>query len=153
MNESLAEFPIRQITLFCLTGLINTLLDFGIYNFLTKKLSRISANICSTTVAMTFSFAVNLIFVFPPEVVHALEQAIKFIVVTAFSLYVIQNVVIYIASNLWLAPVRMAFTLSQRFSLTKNFNQSFVSKNTVKIIATVFSMIWNFFWYKYFVYV
>ena len=151
MNELLAQSTPLQITLFCLIGLINTLLDFVIYNLLTKKLSRIPANILSTSVAMAFSFSANF-FVFQPGVVRAPEQAVKFIVVTAFSLYVIQNVIIYVTSNLWVQPVKAAQALSQKCPLTRNCSDSFISKNTVKLLATVCSMIWNFLWYKYYVY-
>ena len=151
MNELLAQSTPLQITLFCLIGGINTLLDFVIYNLLTKKLSRIPANILSTSVAMAFSFSANF-FVFQPGVVRAPEQAVKFIVVTAFSLYVIQNVIIYVTSNLWLQPVKAAQALSQKCPLPRNWSDSFISKNTVKLLATVCSKIWNFLWYKYYVY-
>ena len=151
MNELLAQSTPLQITLFCLIGLINTLLDFVIYNLLTKKLSRIPANILSTSVAMAFSFSANF-FVFQPEVVRAPEQAAKFIAVTALSLYFIQNVVIYVTSNLWLQPVRTAQALSRKCRFSRGWSDAFISKNTVKLLATVCSMIWNFLWYKYYVY-
>ncbi|HJN82340.1 MAG TPA: GtrA family protein, partial [Verrucomicrobiota bacterium] len=70
MNELLAQSTPLQITLFSLIGALNTLLDFVIYNLLTKKLSRIPSNILSTSVAMAFSFSANF-FVFQPEVVRA----------------------------------------------------------------------------------
>ena len=94
-----------QITLFGLVGAANTALDFMIYNLLTKKIPRIPANICSTSLAMAFSFAATF-FVFQPQSFDAPDQATKFIIVTALSLYVIQNLVIHFTTNVWTQPVR-----------------------------------------------
>jgi putative flippase GtrA len=152
MSGFLAQILIRQVVLFGLTGVLSTFLDFFLYNRLTPKLSRILANVCSTSVAMAFSFTVNLVLVFQPDIFRVPERAIKFVLVTAFSLYVVQNVVIYITSKLWLGPVRMACAVAQRLDTTKKWSEEFIGKNTVKVLATIFSMIWNFFWYKYFVY-
>ena len=104
-----------QIALFGLVGVANTALDFVIYNLLTRKIPRIPANICSTSVAMAFSFTANF-FVFQPHTFDAPGQATKFIIVTAVSLYVIQNVVIYLTTNVWMQPVRWANSATQRFS-------------------------------------
>ncbi|MAS74999.1 MAG: hypothetical protein CMO57_01215 [Verrucomicrobiales bacterium] len=140
-----------QVTLFSLVGMINTALDFFIYNLLTKKFSRIPANICSTSIAMIFSFTANF-FVFEPTAINATEQATKFIIVTATSLYVIQNIAIYVTTNIWTRPSKAAYALINKFEFTKNFSESFISKNTVKLIATVCSLIWNFIWYRFYVY-
>ena len=140
-----------QVTLFSLVGIINTALDFIIYNLLTKKIPRIPANICSTSIAMVFSFTANF-FVFQPAALNAADQAIKFIVVTAISLYLIQNLAIYSTTNIWTRPSKTAFALTRKFDITKNFSESFISKNTVKLIATGCSLIWNFLWYRFYVY-
>ncbi len=152
----LSELPAAsipwQITLFGLVGVANTALDFIIYNLLTRKIPRISANICSTSVAMAFSFAANF-FVFQPRTFDAPEQATKFIIVTAVSLYVIQNLVIYLTTNVWLRPVILANNLKGKFSATRDWSEGFIGKNTVKLLATGCSMVWNFLWYRYYVYV
>ncbi len=140
-----------QVTLFSLVGIINTALDFIIYNLLTKKIPRIPANICSTSIAMVFSFTANF-FVFQPTALNAADQATKFIVVTAISLYLIQNLAIYSTTNIWTRPSKTAFALTRKFDITKNFSESFISKNTVKLIATGCSLIWNFLRYRFYVY-
>ena len=141
-----------QITLFGLVGVANTAVDFVIYNLLTRRIPRIPANICSTSVAMAFSFAANF-FVFQPRTFDAPGQVTKFIIVTAVSLYVIQNLVIYLTTNVWVRPVNWANSLAGKFKATQNWSDAFVSKNTVKLMATGCSLIWNFLWYRYYVYV
>ena len=152
MTEPLTQSTTLQITLFCLIGIFNTLLDFTIYNLLTRKLPRIPSNILSTSVAMGFSFLANF-RVFQPEIINASEQVLKFIVVTAFSLYIIQNIIIYVTSNLWLQPVQTVLALSRKNALSSSWNDDFISKNTVKFLATACSLVWNFLWYKYYVYI
>ena len=141
-----------QIALFGLVGVANTALDFVIYNLLTRKIPRIPANICSTSVAMAFSFTANF-FVFQPHTFDAPGQATKFIIVTAVSLYVIQNVVIYLTTNVWMQPVRWANSATHKIQLASGWSEDFVSKNTVKLLATGCSLVWNFLWYRFYVYV
>lgn len=152
MSAFWAQAFVRQVVLFIVTGVLSTLLDFFLYNRFTRRLSRVLANICSTSIAMGFSFTVNLVLVFQPEVFRVPERAVKFVLVTAFSLYVVQNVVIYVTSELWLGPVRLACRWARHWAATRGWTEEFVGKNTVKVLATAFSMVWNFFWYKYFVY-
>lgn len=150
------ELPWKQIVLFGVVGVLNTALDFLLYNLFTRpplRLSRIRANLCSTTVAMAFSFAVNFLFVLQPDTPQVPERALKFIAVTAFSLYIIQSFVIYLASTVWLAPVRLVIHMARLWPSTRCLTDEFIGKNTVKLLATVCSLIWNFFFYKYFVYV
>ena len=101
---------------------------------------------------MGFSFLANF-RVFQPEIINASEQVLKFIVVTAFSLYIIQNIIIYVTSNLWLQPVQTVLALSRKHALSSSWNDDFISKNTVKFLATACSLVWNFLWYKYYVYI
>ena len=152
LSEILAQSIPWQITLFGLVGLVNTALDFIIYNLLTRKIPRIPANICSTSVAMAFSFAANF-FVFQPRTFDAPGQATKFVIVTAISLYVIQNLVIFLTTNVWQQPTKWTNSLAQKSQLTRQWRESFVSKNTVKLLATGCSLVWNFLWYRYYVYV
>ena len=140
-----------QVTLFSLVGIFNTALDFIIYNLLTKKIPRIPANICSTSVAMVFSFTANF-FVFQPTELNTADQATKFIVVTAISLYLIQNLAIYSTTNIWTRPSETVYALTRKFDVTKNYSESFISKNTVKLVATGCSLTWNFLWYRFYVY-
>ena len=93
------------------------------------------------------------LFVFQPHTFDAPGQATKFIIVTAVSLYVIQNVVIYLTTNVWMQPVRWANSATHKIQLASGWSEAFVSKNTVKLLATGCSLVWNFLWYRFYVYV
>lgn len=144
-----------QMGLFIVVGALNTLVDFTIYNLLTGKIfrwPRIRSNLVSTTVAMGFSFTANVLLVFPPEKFSVLERSLKFVVMTAFSLYVVQSVVIYLWTNVWRFPVSALVAIAKRLSWMKNWNEDVISRNMVKILATGFSLVWNFLWYKFYVF-
>lgn len=136
-----------RIAKFGAVGIINTLIDFTIYNLLTSKrfkLSRIQANIISTTCAMIFSFFANQRFVFQAQGGNFWVQAISFYAVTAFGLYVLQNLVIHTLTKTWKTPVKLAVRIVHILKLNRIFSDDFVSKNTAKVFATVVSLTWNF---------
>jgi putative flippase GtrA len=144
-----------QFASFALLGVLNTILDFLLYNLFTRapfRWSRIQANLLSTTVAMAFSYTMNHLFVFSPATPLVFERALRFLVVTAFGLYVVQNFVIYLASKLWLAPVRLSYKVVKSFHLTHRWSEEFVSKNIAKLLATFASLLWNFLWYRFYVF-
>ncbi len=153
--QFLVEIGFGQIGLFIVVGLGSTLVDFAVYNLLTGKpfrWSRIRANLVSTTVAMTFSFTINLLLVFPPDKFSLLNRAIKFALVTACSLYLIQSIVIYVATNVWKWPVAIAVAVAKKTPTSRNWREDVIGRNTVKLLATVFSLVWNFLWYKFYVF-
>jgi putative flippase GtrA len=122
---------------FLITGILNTAIDFGIFNVLSLfvGLSAIFANTISTGVAMVFSFLLNKKWVFNSKSKNYLREMILFLVFTAASMWAINNGVVWLLlKNL---PGEMA---------------EFWRINLAKIIATSASMIWNYFTYKYFVF-
>jgi putative flippase GtrA len=144
-----------QLSLFLLAGTFNTTIDFVTYNLLTReplRLSRIQANCISTTLAMTVSFTTNLLLVFHPTRMQALERGVNFILVTAFSSYVLQNAVIYVTSSVWLLPVRAALWSLRKLPVAGGWSDEFVQKNVVKALAVLAGLMWNFTWYKFFVF-
>jgi putative flippase GtrA len=144
-----------QFGLFLVAGTLTTLLDFVIYNLLTREAvgwGRIPANCVSTTFAMTFSFTVNWLFVFQPAGGDVALRAIKFVAVTAASSYGLQNLVIYVLSKVWPGPVRLVYGLAQGMPATRSWGEDFVGRNTVKAAAVGAGILWNFLWYRYFVY-
>ena len=146
---------IQQLSLFCIVGLANTMLDFGLYNALTRKplgWSRIKANFASTTVAMVASFTLNLLVVFSPHATLLPSRAFKFMAATFLSLYVVQNLVIHLSSRTWLAPAGTAVRYARKLSIVNGFSDEFLSKNGAKALATMFSLACNFVLYKFYVY-
>ena len=144
-----------RITSFVLVGLANTVLDFAVYNALTSRKvqwSRVRANIVSTTVAMMFSFTLNLLWVFNPDHRLVPDRAWKFIVVTALALYGVQTVIIWLGSRVWPTPI---FALSSRYAgfLPERLrNPEVLNRNLVKLLATGASLLWNYLWYRFYVF-
>jgi putative flippase GtrA len=150
------QIMIRQVGLFGLVGIANTLIDFAIYNLFTLKAigcNRIAANLISTSVAMTFSFAMNLKFVFPVLGGDILMLSAKFLGTTAFSLYIVQNAVIFIATRLRTMYACRLKTLLQYLPPNRRPAEDFVERNGVKLLAVLASLTCNFLAYKYIVFI
>ncbi len=142
---------VQRIIKFGLVGVVNTLIDFVIFNILSGKrfgFSKIKANLVSTTVAMTFSFLINKRFVFEANGGNYAMQVAAFLAVTAFGLYVLQNIVIYGLTEVWTFPGDLATKILQRLGLGKLFKPDFVMKNTAKLAATAVSLVWNYLLYQ-----
>src|SRR3990167_8623458 len=140
-----ALFETKRVGKFGLIGILNTVIDFVVFNiFINFGVYRIAANLISTTVAMTFSFVANKSWVFRAKQGSVLRQAVLFLLVTAFGLYVIQNLVIYFLAEVWLGPLDLANNIVQALGLRGIFSEQFVINNGAKAVATLFSLIWNY---------
>ncbi len=144
-----------KIAKFGLVGVVNTLIDFGIFNFLTGKrfrFERIKANLVSTTTAMIFSFFANQRFVFKSQDGNFWLQAGMFYFVTAFGLYVLQNLIILTLTKKWKLIPNLAIGMVNALGLKRRLSDDFVAKNTAKAVATVVSLTWNFIMLQYVVF-
>ena len=147
--------PAKQFLLFCVVGVITTAVDFGVFNLLTRPAvgwRRIPANIVSVAMAMAWAFFANWFIVFHPDGQEWLGRAGRFLVTTAFSAFVLQNVILYVTTYLWKWPVNVALFLVRQLSLSHRLNDDLVSRNTCKALAVSAGLMWNFCWYKFFVY-
>jgi putative flippase GtrA len=121
---------------FAIIGGFNTLLDFIILFGLTAiGFNSVIANIFSTGITFVSSFILNKQVTFKSQKRtkrELIREMILFTIVTLFGLWVIQSGVIYFVSG-----------LLRSFSL----NDSIVLF-LAKIIATGFSLVWNFVLYK-----
>lgn len=147
MLDSLAKFG--------LVGILNTAIDFTIFNVLTNKKigwRKIPANLVSTTVAMTFSFIMNRGFVFNATSGNVYLQTAEFIAVTAFGLYVLQNLVIYFLLKIWQWPVEFAWAVAKLVKLDRFVGHEFVRKNSAKAAATLVSLTWNYLMFSFIVF-
>lgn len=136
-----------------MVGVTTTVVDFAIFNLLTRPAvawNRIPANIVSVATAMTWSFLANWFIVFRPAGYDWLERAGKFLVTTAFSAFVLQNVVLYVTTYVWKAPVDTALFIARKLRL--GTNQEVLARNICKAMAVTAGLVWNFCWYKFFVY-
>lgn len=122
---------------FGLVGIANTALDFAILFILVGLgLNSIASNYVSTAIAFIFSFFVNKSFTFKSTVGNVKKQFALFIIITIFSLWVIQPIVIVAAT--WLMS-------------GLGLNESIVLF-VAKILATGASLVWNYVFYSRFVF-
>ena len=147
---------ITQVGKFGIVGILNTIIDFGIFNALTGtrlKLAKIPANIISTTVAMVFSFFANRQEVFlAGQSGNPVMQALLFFIVTGFGLYVLQNGVIYVILYRWKWPTQLVDRILHIRNPDESGSADVILRNGAKAVGTVVSLTWNFFVYKYVVF-
>jgi len=123
---------LKKITRFAMVGGANTAIDFGIL-FILKQLGLqiLSANIISTTIAFLFSFTLNKKYTFKSTDKNVRREFVLFVVITLFGLWVIQNIVIWLA-----LPILANLGMNENMALL-----------FAKLVATVFSMVWNYILY------
>jgi putative flippase GtrA len=144
-----------QFLFFCVVGVITTVLDFAVFNLLSRSAvgwRRIPANVVSVGVAMAWSFLANWFLVFQPVGNAWMERAGRFMVTTAFSAFVLQNVVLYLTTYVWKWPVNFLLAVVRKLCLHRKLNEDMISRNTCKAMAVSAGLMWNFCWYKFFVY-
>ena len=145
----------QQFLLFCVVGVITTVIDFGIFNLLTRPAAgwrRIPANVVSVTAAMVWSFLANWFIVFNAQGHDWLGRGGRFLVTTFISAFVLQNMILYFTTYVWKWPSRFAVTVVEKLGLNHRLNDDMVSRNTCKALAVSAGLVWNFCWYKFFVY-
>ncbi|CAN5356391.1 hypothetical protein BH11ACT8_BH11ACT8_09240 [soil metagenome] len=86
----------RRTTLarFAMVGVVNTLLDLGLFLLLHDELGIVLANFVSTSAGMTFSFVVNGLFTFGAGRL-TLRHALLFLATTGVVMWLLQPVVIH----------------------------------------------------------
>ncbi len=121
----------RKLVRFAVVGFLNTGLDVGLlFVFLGLGLNLWFANALSTGISLVFSFFVNRSFTFESSG-KALHQAIWFILVTLFGLWVLQPATMFLvlhAADAWLANPWLMLS--------------------AKGLATLVSMSWNYLLYN-----
>lgn len=123
----------QQLFRFATVGGVNTALDFGLLFLLkTFGLPVITANILSTSVAFCFSFFANKKFTFKATDTNIKREIILFVAVTLFGLWVLQTIVISLASALF-----SSIGWSEDLTLL-----------AAKLLATVVSLVWNYILYS-----
>lgn len=145
----------NNLAKFGLVGILNTAIDFILFNILTNKkigLKKIPANLISTTIAMLVSFSLNRGFVFKATGGNIYVQSAEFFAVTAFGLYVLQNLVIWFLLDVWEWPVELVWKVAKLFRLDKHMSHEFVRKNAAKAAATLVSLTWNYLMFSFIVF-
>jgi len=138
---------------FVSVGIINTIVDFSILNILVFSfdLNKIIANTISVSVAMLVSYTLNRRLVFRYEGKDHAKKLLLFIAITAFGLFVLQNLIIYTLAHLITWPASVATSIIHGIGFT-NVSKDFITLNFAKAIATAVTMVWNYFMYRKFVF-
>ena len=136
MKNLQKKFKNSQAFWFSIIGGINTTLDFVILFVLTAFGIKIFiANIFSTGITFIISFLMNKKITFKSvsnNKKELIREMLLFIIVTLFGLWAIQNIIISIVM-----PIFENLFKNKQISLLLS-----------KLIATIFSLIWNFILYK-----
>lgn len=136
MKNLLKKLKNSQEFWFAAIGGLNTILDFVILFGLTYLgISSLIANVFSTGITFINSFGLNKKITFKSVSKNKKElvrEMTLFIIVTLFGLWIIQGVIIFLT-----LPFFESILKNQKISLLIS-----------KLIATTFSLIWNFILYK-----
>ena len=144
---------LRQAGAFGLVGIINTLLDVLLLNLgiFVLQLPVVLANMLSVSIALAFSYTANSRWVFGGQRLGA-RRALRFVMITLIGLYGLQTLVIYLLTRQWLAPASLVQGTIQALGLGQYFSNEFIVANTAKVLATLFTTVWNFVLYKKYVF-
>lgn len=149
---------VKQGAKFGVVGISNTLIDFIIYNVITKLLSVSPAHyfivkFVSGSVAMVNSFYWNRRWTFRSKAKLS-ESGVKFVTATLVSVYVIQPLMVYLFSatgwgqdfgTFWFATFHLFGVTSVAPGI---LNQAFFIKNVAFGMGVLGSAVWNFTLYK-----
>jgi len=95
MSLALSSTALR----FAAVGVVNTLIDIGLFVLLHERLGIVLANFVSTCAGMTFSFVVNGLFTFGARRL-TLRHALLFLATTGLTMWVVQPIVILLVFQL-----------------------------------------------------
>lgn len=136
----------KQFILFCIVGLINTVLDLSMY-FILHQIIGLPAYIASpfiVFIVMSISYVLNARIVFPTLL--KLRQYISFMIFTGIGVIAIQTTI----STLFEKWAQDFLLNLQIFS--KDDLNIFIANSIVRVTGVIFSLAWNFLFYKYVVF-
>jgi putative flippase GtrA len=134
---------------FGLVGALNTGLDFVLFSVLRLgAVPILVANVMSTSVCMMLSFLMNRRFVFRATGGWR-RQATLFLLGTAFSMYVLQNAVIWFLVHVFPAPLDAVVAVGHGVGLSSPRWEILLRSDTAKLVATGASLTWNFCFYRW----
>lgn len=123
-----------QLVSFGIIGGINTAIDTGSYALLLSLgAPLVPATICATTLGLASSLVLNRRFTFKEEAALTPRTTAKFFAVTLVGLWVLQPAII--------VALRDALSIKNVGGLL-----------LIKLAATAVSMVWNFCWYRWYVF-
>lgn len=145
----------HQAAGFIVVGVFLAGIELISFRFLSQKVNwnRYAANICSTSAALTVSLLANRGLVFRPEDFEFEQGIARFLSVTLISAWGVQNLMLWILSKwrtgdaILLRLVACAPEFGGKTSLLFN------GLGHHKLAAIAAGLIWNFCWYRWWVFV
>jgi putative flippase GtrA len=110
----------RTLIRFGTVGVVNTAIDVALFWALHAPFGILAANFLSTTAGMTFSFLVNGRHTFGASRVNS-RQALLFLAANAFTMWLLQPILMYCALDLVTAPLMLAKVVALGGSVVGNF--------------------------------
>jgi putative flippase GtrA len=110
----------HTIVRFATVGAVNTAIDVALFWALQPALGILAANFWSTSAGMAFSFLVNGRHTFGASRVR-LRQAVLFLGANAFSMWLLQPLLIHAAYEAAAAPLLLAKVVALGGSVVANF--------------------------------
>lgn len=156
-----AQTEIKRVGRFGITGILNTVIAFSLFQGITKVFSipldkAWMANLPAGAFAMAFSFVMNRVWVFKRQGQSVVTQAIQFFPVTAIGIFVIQTGLIKVFTSYVPQVGQLAFQIGRTLgliSLLPNvLTEAFVIKTVAFGLGTLASLTWNYLVYKHWVF-
>jgi putative flippase GtrA len=145
----------RQFVRFAMVGLSSTALDITLFNLavIFLHLPLLAANVLSATLATFYNYFAHARWTFKTEEDEERQHHLgAYILVTASSLYIVQNVVLYGVKNYWKLPSHLAVALLQHLNLVGASSDNLVL-NIAKLYAILVGGLWSFIFYRKFVFI
>ena len=140
-----------ELFLFIMVGVLATVMDFGVFNWLTGKpanLAPIVANLLSSSAGMAFKFVMSWQFVFRIQNMGWINCIAGFLLVNCVSSFGIQSLVIFLCARHGIPPVKWARPVALRLGCCSET----LTNNAIKTAAIACGLVWNFVWSKWFVF-
>lgn len=150
---------LKQIGKFASVGVLNTLLDLGVLNFLilvvgfTTTLTILGfdiviANLISVSIAIVNSYFLNRYWTFGAKPkINVVEQFGVFVALSIVGM-IINTIVFSLLFKNWTVLGEFVFSIVELLSLDGIFSHDFTLLNFAKIMGTVVALSWNFISYK-----
>lgn len=149
-DEMAKDNELKRVGRFGAVGILNTAVDFIVFNIVRLLIPVAVASVISGTVAMINSYVFNQRFTFRAKHVTP-RQTAMFFILTMFGLYVIRPIVITFLTKSWLWPAQTAHTITATLGLP--FSQKFITDNLALVCAIVIVLFYNYVTYKKWVFV
>lgn len=143
---------VAQVGRFGLVGILNTIVDFAVYNlllFFFASLAPTVASVISGTIAMINSFIFNKSFTFKAKKLST-TKAVLFFVITLIGVYIIRPIVVWFFTVVWLWPAELAHKITSWLHLS--FSQDFITHNLALVAAIAVVLVYNYLSYKYLIF-